>query len=108
MCVCVCVCDLYKCIFVAIYELCKALRATKRQGVVQILVMMIIIIEAEMIDDDDDEINQRGKVCVSSFVCEYFFPLVRRNSRFNTFCPATVFLSFALQKKKKKKRETIY
>ena len=36
MCVCVyvCVSDLYKCIFVAIDELCKALRAPERRGAV--------------------------------------------------------------------------
>ena len=36
--------DLYKCILVAIDELCKALRAPERQGAVQILIIIIIII----------------------------------------------------------------
>ena len=39
-----CVRDLYKCILVAIDELCKALRAPERQGAVQILIIIIIIV----------------------------------------------------------------
>ena len=39
VCVCVCViCDLYKCVLVAVDELCKALKAPERLGVVQILI----------------------------------------------------------------------
>ena len=37
---CVCVCDLYKCILVAIDELCEALRSPERGGAVQILIII--------------------------------------------------------------------
>ena len=44
MCVCVCVCDLYKCILVATDGLCKALGASERRGTLQILIIILIII----------------------------------------------------------------
>ena len=40
MCVCVCVCDLYKCTLVDTDELGRALRAPERRGTVQILIML--------------------------------------------------------------------
>ena len=43
MCVCVCVCDLYKCTLVDTDELGRALRAPERRGTVQILISIIII-----------------------------------------------------------------
>ena len=45
VCVCVCVWYLYKCIFVAINELCKVLRlrAPERRGTVEILILLLIL-----------------------------------------------------------------
>ena len=39
-----CVCELYKCILVAIDELCKVLGTPERWGAVQLLMMMMILL----------------------------------------------------------------
>ena len=43
-----CVCDLYKCILIAIDELCKVLRAPERWGAIQMLIILIIIIKSDL------------------------------------------------------------
>ena len=58
MCVCVClfvcVCDLYKCIFVAINEVWKARRAPEIRGAVEILIISIrgksVVLYGKLVD----------------------------------------------------------
>ena len=60
----VCVCDFYKCILLAIDELCKALTALDRRGAVRILIIIIIIIRYTrdranlVIGYDEDNANE--------------------------------------------------